>query len=102
MAPAILLGGMFSGLFTPTEAAAVASTYALLLGLAIYRTLRLSDIPRILIETVETAGVVTALVMAAGALGWCMSISRIPQTVAPAMMAAIHSPIVFLLLCNVL
>jgi tripartite ATP-independent transporter DctM subunit len=102
MAPAILLGGMFSGLFTPTEAASVASTYALLLGLVIYRTLKLSDIPRILVETVETAGVVTALVMAAGALGWCMSLSRIPQTVAPAMVAAIHSPVVFLLLCNVL
>jgi tripartite ATP-independent transporter DctM subunit len=102
MAPAILLGGMFSGLFTPTEAASVASAYALLLGLVIYRTLKLSDIPRILVDTVETAGVVTALVMAAGALGWCMSLSRIPQTVAPAMVATIHSPVMFLLLCNVL
>jgi tripartite ATP-independent transporter DctM subunit len=47
-------------------------------------------------------GVVTALVMAAGSLGWCMSISRIPQTVAPLMLEAIHSPAVFLLLCNLL
>jgi tripartite ATP-independent transporter DctM subunit len=100
MTPAILLGGMFSGLFTPTEAAAVATTYALLLGLVIYRTLTPRDIVDILVNTVETVGVVTALVMAAGALGWCMSISRIPQTVAPAMLATIHSPAVFLLLCN--
>jgi tripartite ATP-independent transporter DctM subunit len=100
MTPAILLGGMFSGLFTPTEAAAVATTYALLLGLVIYRTLTPKDIVDILVNTVETVGVVTALVMAAGALGWCMSISRIPQTVAPAMLATIHSPAVFLLLCN--
>ena len=102
MAPAILLGGMFSGLFTPTEAAAVASLYALLLGLVVYRTLRLDDIAKVLVETVETAGIVTVLVMAAGALGWCMSISRIPQVAAPAMVAAIHSPLLFLLACNLL
>jgi tripartite ATP-independent transporter DctM subunit len=102
MTPVILLTGMFSGLFTPTESAAVATTYALLLGLVVYRTLRPADIVHILVNTVETVGVVTALVMAAGALGWCMSISRIPQTVAPAMLATIHSQAVFLLLCNVL
>jgi tripartite ATP-independent transporter DctM subunit len=102
MAPVILLGGMFSGLFTPTEAAAVASTYALILGTLIYRTLKPADIIRVMIETIETAGIVTVLVMAAGALGWCMSISRIPQTVAPALVASIHSPLLFLLVCNLM
>ena len=102
MAPVILLGGMFSGLFTPTEAAAVASCYALVLGVLVYRTLKLPDIIRVMIDTVETAGIVTVLVMAAGALGWCMSISRIPQTVAPLMVASIHSKLVFLLVCNLL
>ena len=102
MAPVILLGGMFSGYFTPTEAASVASLYALLLGVVVYRTLRLADVVRVLVETVETAGIVTVLVMAAGALGWCMSISRIPQTVTPALTASIHSPLLFLLVCNVL
>jgi tripartite ATP-independent transporter DctM subunit len=102
MAPVILLGGMFSGLFTPTEAAAVASLYALLLGLVVYRTLKPADIVRVAIETVETAGIVCVLVMAAGALGWCMSISRIPQTVAPWMVASIHAPLLFLLVCNIL
>ena len=102
LTPAILLGGIFSGLFTPTEAAAVASTYALFLGLVVYRTLKPADIITILASTVETVGVVTAMVMAAGALGWCMSISRIPQTVAPMMLAAIHSPAVFLLACNLM
>ncbi|MBV9784975.1 MAG: TRAP transporter large permease [Acidisphaera sp.] len=102
MAPAILLGGMFSGLFTPTEAASVASAYALLLGLVVYRSLRLADIGRVMVETVETAGIVAVLVMAAGALGWCMSISRVPQTVAPMMVASIHNPVLFLLACNAL
>ncbi|UTD28968.1 TRAP transporter large permease [Bradyrhizobium sp. WD16] len=102
LTPVILLSGMFSGLFTPTEAAAVASTYALFLGLVVYRTLTPADLFRVAVETVETVGVVAVLVMAAGALGWCMSLSRIPQTVAPAMVASIGSPLMFLLICNVM
>jgi len=102
LAPVILLGGMFSGLFTPTEAAAVADLYALFLGFVVYRTLRVQDLPAILVNTAETTGIVMVLVMAAGALGWCMSISRIPQSVAPLLVAAVHSPIVFLLAANVI
>jgi len=98
--PVILLGGMFSGLFTPTEAAAVACLYALFLGFVVYRTLSVKDMPAILINTAETTGIVAVLVMVAGALGWCMSISRIPQTVAPAIVAAIHEPLVFLFVSN--
>src|ERR1700682_1834783 len=100
LTPVILLGGRFSGLFTPTEAAAVACLYALFLGFVVYRTLSVKDLPAILINTAETTGIVAVLVMVAGALGWCMSISRIPQTVAPAIVAAIHEPLVFLFVSN--
>jgi tripartite ATP-independent transporter DctM subunit len=102
LTPVILLGGMFSGYFTPTEAAAVACLYALFLGFVVYRTLELKAFPAILIETAETTGLVVVLVMAAGALGWCMSISRVPQTIAPAIVNAIQSPLVFLLVCNLI
>lgn len=102
LAPVILLGGMFSGAFTPTEAAAVADLYALFLGFAVYRTLKVKDLPAILINTAETTGIVMVLVMVAGALGWCMSISRIPQTVAPALVAMIHQPILFLFAANLI
>jgi tripartite ATP-independent transporter DctM subunit len=102
LAPVILLGGMFSGLFTPTEAAAVADLYALVLGFVVYRTLRVRDLPAILINTAETTGIVMVLVMAAGALGWCMSISRIPQTLAPLLVATIHQPLVFLFASNLI
>jgi len=102
LTPVILLGGMFSGLFTPTEAAAIACLYALFLGFVVYRTLAVKDLPAILLNTAETTGIVAVLVMVAGALGWCMSISRIPQTVAPAIVAAIHEPLVFLLATNVI
>ena len=102
MAPVILFGGMMSGYFTPTEAAAVAAVYALILGLFVYRDFRLSELPKIVVETVETTGVVMCLVMAAGALGWCMSISRVPQTLTPAIVENISNPLVFLLVCNIL
>jgi TRAP-type C4-dicarboxylate transport system permease large subunit len=67
MAPAVLLGGMLSGHFTPTEAAAVACLYALSLGLFVYRTMEWKQIPGLLVDTAETMGLVAALVMVAGA-----------------------------------
>ncbi len=100
MTPVVILGGMFSGLFTPTEAAAVACLYALFLGFVVYRTLSWRQLGPILVETAETTGVVMVLVMAAGALGWCISISRLPQTLTPIILSTIESPIVFLLLVN--
>ncbi len=101
-APGVLLGGMFSGLFTPTEAAAVAALYALALGLFVYRTLEWRQLPDILVESVETTGLVAALVMVAGAFGWCLSISRVPQTLTPLIIETISSPLVFLIACNIL
>jgi tripartite ATP-independent transporter DctM subunit len=102
MTPALILGGMFTGTFTPTEAAAVACLWALFLGFVVYRTLRVADLGPILVETVETTGLVTVLVMTAGALGWCMSISRLPQTIAPLIVETISSPMMFLIMCNLL
>jgi tripartite ATP-independent transporter DctM subunit len=102
MTPVVILGGMFSGLFTPTEAAAVACLYALFLGFVVYRTLEVRQLGPILVETAETTGLVLVLVMAAGALGWCFSISRLPQTLTPLIVATISGPIAFLLMANVL
>lgn len=102
MTPPLILGGMFSGIFTPTEAAAVACLYALFLGFFVYRTLEVKQLWPILIDTVETMGLVAVLVMAAGALGWCMSISRVPQTLTPLIVETIQHPLVFLLVCNLI
>ena len=102
MTPVVILGGIFSGLCTPTEAAAIACFYALFLGFVVYRTLTLAHLGPILIETIETTGLVLVLVMAAGVLGWCMSISRLPQTLTPLILEAIKSPLAFLLMANLL
>jgi tripartite ATP-independent transporter DctM subunit len=101
MTPVVILGGLFGGIFTPTEAAAVACLYALFLGFVVYRTLHWRQLGPILVDTAMTTGVVMVLVMAAAALGWCVSISRVPQTLTPLILATFDSPLVFLLLVNV-
>lgn len=100
MTPVLLFGGMMSGIFTPTEAAGIATVYALFLGLVVYRDFDLRDLPRIIADTVETTGVVLALVMTAAALGWCLSISRLPQTLGPQIVATVGNPLYFLLMVN--
>jgi tripartite ATP-independent transporter DctM subunit len=100
LAPAILLGGILSGVFTPTECAAVAALYALILGLFVYREFELSDLPRLILDTVETTGVVMALVMAAALFGWCLSVSRLPQTLGVLLVGIAHEPWVLLLIVN--
>ena len=100
MTPVILFGGMMAGIFTPTEAAAVATVYALILGLFVYREFDLRTLPKLVVDTVETTGVVLALVMTAAALGWCLSISRLPQLAGPAIVSTVGDPLVFLLAVN--
>jgi len=102
MTPVVLLGGLLSGVFTPTEAAAVATLYALILGLFVYRSFSLARLPRLILDTVETTGVVMTLVMVAKLLGWCLAISRIPQIAGQALTAWSANPLVYLLIVNML
>ena len=102
MTPVILFGGMMSGIFTATEAAAVAAVYALILGLVIYRDFDVRDLPALILETVETSGVVMALVMAAQLFGYCLSVSRMPQAFGAALSEITSDPLVYLLIVNAL
>lgn len=99
LAPLILLGGIFSGIFTPTEAAIVASLYALILGLA-YGELKLKQLPEIILNTVETSGVVMALVMTASLFGWVIARAQVPQMMSHFLLNISSSPTVILLLIN--
>ncbi len=101
LAPLILLVGIASGVFTPTEAAVVAALYALVLGLLIYRELSLKDLPRVILGTVETNGVVLALVMTAVLFGWNLSVAQIPQAVGRILVSVSQNPLVVLFIVNV-
>lgn len=76
----IIMGGILSGIFTATEAAAVAVVYGLLISAFIYRVLKWSDIPEILISTVKTTGIVGLLIGFAVCFSWLLSYVRIPYT----------------------
>jgi TRAP-type transport system large permease protein len=100
-APVIILGGILLGLFTPTEAAAVGVAYMVVLGF-VYRALNL----RAIVEAVREAATITAsitLILASAALlGWILARERVPQEVAEFVISFTDSPVVFLLLLNVL
>ena len=80
--PVIILGGILSGIVTPTEAAAIAVAYALFVGVVIYRALSFDDIVQMLIRTARITGVVFLIIASASILGWWMTFMQIPQSIA--------------------
>ncbi|GAA3738838.1 tripartite ATP-independent transporter DctM subunit [Spinactinospora alkalitolerans] len=98
-APVILLGGILGGLFTPTEAAAVGAAYVMVLGFC-YRELSLRTLWRIAVETATAAASIAIILAASGLLGWILARERVPQDVASFLLGLTDSPVVFLLLVN--
>ena len=79
LTPVIVIGGMFAGLFTATEAAAVASLYVAILGFFVFKTLSLKDLPKILWDTVEQTAKVMFIIATAGFFQYVLLYTRIPQ-----------------------
>lgn len=102
MAPVIILGGLYGGIFTPTEAAVVAVFYSLFLGAIVYRTLKLKDIYNILAEASEASAVVLLIVAFAGLFSWAGSTIGILDTIAESLISISDNKWVILFLINVL
>ena len=100
--PVIILGGIYSGLFTPTEAAVVAVFYGLFVGLFVYKEIKFSDIPKILTDSAMTMATVLLIMSASTIFGWILTKQQIPQAVAAGFLSISASKYVFLLLVNVL
>lgn len=98
--PVIIIGGIRIGVFTATEAGAVAIIYAVILGI-IYREIKLTDLCRGLKETVCTTASIMLIVSAASVFSWILTKERIPQMLTEWMLATIHSRIVFLIVVNI-
>src|SRR5699024_1716147 len=77
--PAIIIGGIYSGLFSPTEAAAASVLYALIIELFIFRTIKMKDIPKIALSSGVMTSVVFILVAAGACFAWMFSLARLPQ-----------------------
>lgn len=102
MMPVIILGGIYSGMFTPTEAAAVAAVYGALVGFFIYRELTLKDLPRTLLSAAYNTTMIMFVVGAANLFGWILTNAQVPHMLAASFATLTNSPLVFLMLVNVL
>jgi C4-dicarboxylate transporter DctM subunit len=100
--PVILLGGILSGVFTPTEAAGVAVFYALIVGFFVYRELTISDFLKILYETSVLTGTILIILAMAHLFGWILAAETVPEIVAKAMISITENRIFILLLINLL
>ena len=102
LTPVIILGGILGGIFTPTEAAAVAVAYALFIGFFVLRTLTIHEVPGILIRSGMTSAVVLLLVGAAMAFKTVVSLSHAPEQLAAYILSLSSNPLVLLFLINIL
>jgi tripartite ATP-independent transporter DctM subunit len=98
--PIIILGGIFSGVFTATEASAIAVLYALIIGLFVYRTLHLKQLYELLLKSAKTcAGTILILAFSQN-FGWILARHQVPQIILAAVVSVTQSPILILLLVN--
>jgi C4-dicarboxylate transporter DctM subunit len=100
--PVIVLGGIYSGVFTPTEAASVSVVYAAIVGSFVYKDIRPADYPKILSESAAVAAMIMFIITAAAAFSWLLTAQQIPQGVASWMNETFTQPWMFLLAVNVL
>ena len=90
--PVFILGAILGGFATPTEAAAIAVAYALFVGGVIYRALTWRDLYEIAVRTTRITGVIFLIIASASILGWWMTLNRIPQQVAEALLSVSDNP----------
>jgi TRAP-type C4-dicarboxylate transport system permease large subunit len=102
MTPVLLIGGMTTGLFTPTEGAIAASAWALFLGLAWYRTMSWKLFVKVSLDTVETTATVMFIVAAASIFGWMLTATGVTSDIASWVLSVTKEPWVFLLMANLL
>jgi len=102
LTPAIIIGGMTFGWFTPTEAAIAACAWALILGVFLYRSLTLKQFYKVTLDTIETTAAVLLIVGAASLFGWVLTTTRVAEQAAEALLSLTQNRYVILLLINVL
>ncbi|MFI5447116.1 TRAP transporter large permease [Polaromonas sp. UC242_47] len=102
MTPVLLIGGMTTGLFTPTEGAIAACVWAMVLGFAWYRTLKFKMFVKVCLDTVETTSTVLFIVAAASIFGWMLTATGVTADIAKWVLGFTQEAWVFLLLANLL
>ncbi|MBN9677730.1 TRAP transporter large permease [Salipiger bermudensis] len=94
--PVFILGAILGGFATPTEAAAIAVAYALVVGGLVYRALSWRDLYEVAVRTTRITGVIFLIIASASILGWWMTFNRIPQAIAEGMLSISDNPMVII------
>lgn len=100
--PVVILGGIYGGIFTPTEAAVVAVVFGLIVSVFVYKELKFKDLPQIFVDSALTTATVLVIVGAATAFGRLLTIEQIPNQIAQAMMSISSEPLIIMLLITLL
>jgi C4-dicarboxylate transporter DctM subunit len=100
--PVILIGGVFGGIFTPTESAVVAVIYAIVVGKFIYKESSWKDMANVYILSSKTAGKILFIIANASLFAWVLTIERVPQMVLESLLTVSTSPVITLLIINVI
>lgn len=100
--PFLIIGGIYSGAFTPTEAAAVGLVYSLFVTVVVYRTIRLRDIPAICLKSVPTSCMIAIIIAGALLFGRVMTLLQIPQALTEIVVANKMSALMFIVVMNLL
>ncbi|MTH79077.1 TRAP transporter large permease [Paracoccus aestuariivivens] len=100
--PVLILGGILGGAFTPTEAAAVSAFYGLLIGVFVYRELTPRQLPALILRTVSLSAAVMLIIGTASVFSWLIANAQVPQMLGEWLISVSSSPVVFLLIVNVL
>lgn len=100
--PIIILGGIYVGIFTPTEASAVAAVYGAFIGMFVYKDLKMKDVPGVLLSAACSTTMIMYVVGAANLFGWILTNAQVPHRIAAGFTAMTDSPLVFLMLVNLL
>lgn len=98
LAPLILIGGILGGVFTPTEAGAVAVVYATIVGMFVYREITLPELGEAILEAAKTTGVIGLIIAAAGIFGWVLALEQVPQMVVGWVQGVTANPTIAILL----
>jgi len=97
----LVLGGIYAGLFTPTEAAAMAAVYAFLIAVFVYKELKLTEVPRVLLKAASMSAMILYIVTNAAVFSWLLTSEQIPQSMAEWMTAQGFGTVAFLLVTNI-
>jgi len=102
MAPVVILGGIYGGIFTPTEASMVGVFYGLIVGLFVYRELNIAKLYEVLLRSLKLSAMIVFIIAAAYGYAYLIAVAQIPQQVVESLLSITTNPIIILLLVNIL